>query len=84
MNIGKIFLQLLSKHFPEDHQMEKFFNKNIVKITYSCMSNISSILYTHNKNILNAKQTFFAYNCRNKDNSPLDDECLAPNIIYHA
>ena len=83
-NIGKTFLQLLSKHFPKDHEMHKIFNKNTVKISYSCMNNISSILSTHNKNILNLKQTSFGCNCRNKDNCPLDGECLTPNIIYRA
>ena len=83
-NIGKTFLQLLSKHFPKDHQMHKIFNKNTVKDSYSCMSNISSILSTHNKNILNPKQTSFGCNCRNKDNCPLHGECLTPTIIYHA
>ena len=60
-NIGKTFLQLLSKHFPKDHQMYKLFNRNTVKVSYSCMNNISSILSTHNKNILNPKQTSFIY-----------------------
>ena len=27
-NIGKMFLQLLLKHFPKHHQMHKIFNKN--------------------------------------------------------
>ena len=45
------------------------------------MNNISSILSTHNKNILKPKQTSFGCNCRNKDNFPLDGECLTPNII---
>ena len=83
-NIGKTFLQLLSKHFPKEHQMNKICNKNTVKISYSCMNNISSILSTHNKNILKPIQTSFGCNCRNKDNSPLDGECLTPNIIYRA
>ena len=39
------------------------------------MNNISSILSTH-------KQTSFGCKCRNKDNFPLDGECLTPNIIY--
>ena len=36
------------------------------------------------KNILNQKQISFGCNCRNKDNCPLDGECLIPNIIYYA
>ena len=83
-NIGKTFLQLLSKHFPKDHEMHKIFNKNTVKINYSYMNNISSLLSTHNKNILNPKQTSFGCNCINKDNCPLDGEWLTLNIIYLA
>ena len=64
--------------------MHKIFNKNTVKVSYSCMNNISSILSTHIKIILNPKQTSFGCNCRNIDNCPLDGECLTPNIIYHA
>ena len=64
--------------------MDKIFNKNNVKISCSCMNNISSILSTHNKNILNQKQTSFGCNGRNKDNCPPDGECLTPNIIYCA
>ena len=83
-NIGKTFLQLLSKRFPKDHQMRKIYNKSTLKICDSCMNNISSILCNHNKNILKPKQTSFGYNCRNKDNFPLDGECLTPNIINQA
>ena len=81
-NIGKTFLQLLSKHFPKDHHMHKIFNRNTVKISYSCMRNIGSILSSHNKNILKPVQTSFGCNCRN--NSPLDNKCLISNIIYRA
>ena len=61
--------------------MHKIFNKNTGTISYSCMNNISSILSSHNKNILNPKQISFGCNCRNKDNCPFDGECLTPNII---
>ena len=44
---------LKTKNFPKDYQIHKIFNKSNVKISYSCMNNISSILSTHNKNILN-------------------------------
>ena len=81
-NIGKTFLQLLSKHFPKGHQMHKIFNKYTVKISY--INNISSILSIHNKYILSPKQISFGCNCRNKGNCPLDGECLTPNIIYRA
>ena len=52
-NIGKIFLQLLSKHFPKNHKIHKIFNRNTFKMNYSCMKNIGSIISAHNQNILN-------------------------------
>ena len=48
-NIGKTFLQLLSKHFPKDHEMHNIFNKKTLEISYSCINNISSVLSTHSK-----------------------------------
>ena len=81
-NIWKTFLQPLSKHFAKDHQMHKIFIKDKVKISYSCMKNTISVLSIHNKNMLNPKQTTFGCNCRNKDNSPINGECLTPNTKY--
>ena len=36
-NVGKTFLNLLEKHFPKHHKFRKIFNRNNVKISYSCM-----------------------------------------------
>ena len=46
-NIGKIFFKLLHKHFPPSHSFHKIFNKKSVKISYSCMCNMSSIISGH-------------------------------------
>ena len=43
-NIGKFFLNLINKHFPKEHKFHKIFNKNNVKVSYSCMPNIKSII----------------------------------------
>ena len=39
-NVGKLFLTLLQKHFPGHHKYHKSFNKNNVKISYSCIPNM--------------------------------------------
>ena len=52
-NIGKIFMKLTSKHFPKQHKY-KIFNKNTVKLSYSCMPNMLSIITKH-KTFLNKK-----------------------------
>ena len=83
-NIGRIFLRLLSKHFPRNHTMHKIFNRNTVKISYSCLRNISSIISSHNRNILSPKQQSFGCNCRVKNECPLNGECQTPSVLYRA
>ena len=38
--ILRIFLHLLDKHFGRNHKYHKIFNRNNVKISYSCIDNI--------------------------------------------
>ena len=38
--VGQYFLNLTDKHFPRDNKFPKIFNRKIVKVSYSCMSNI--------------------------------------------
>ena len=46
--IGKIFLRLIDKHFSPHHKLHKLFNRNNLKISYSCMPNVKSIISKHN------------------------------------
>ena len=50
--VGHYFLKLLDKHFPRQHKLHKIFNKNTVKVSYSCTKNIKSIISSHNKRVL--------------------------------
>ena len=83
-NIGSIFLRLLLKHFPRNHTTHKIFNSNTVKISYSCLRNLSSIISSHNGNILSPKQKSFGCNHRLKNECPLNGECQTPSVIYRA
>ena len=56
-NIGRIFIKLISKHFPPNHKFVKIFNKNTIKFSYSCMPNIRSKINNHNKKIPQSKPT---------------------------
>ena len=72
--IGHKFLHLITKHFPKQHKFNKIFNRNTVKVSYSCTKNIKSIIQSHNKNILHkveedANQKMC--NCRVKELCPL-------------
>ena len=84
-NIGKYFLLLIQKHFPSNHKYHKIFNKNNVKISYSCMANIKSVINMHNKEVITGKKTqAVKCNCINKPDCPLSNQCQITNIIYKA
>ena len=85
INVRRIFLKLIKKHFPKGNSLNKIFNKNTEKVSYSCMGNISSIISSYNKNISNQVwNTKYGCNCRSKERYPLQNKCLNPKIVYRA
>ena len=83
--VGKSFLSLLDLHFPRNHIYSSIFNRNKIKVSYSCMQNIKSVINNHIMKVLsNTAEIDESCNCRNKNNCPLDGKGLTPNIIYEA
>ena len=83
--IGKTFLNLIKRYFPETNKLHKIFNKNTVKVSYSCVSNMSSILSSHNVNVINPyKKQTYGCNCTIMESCPLQNQCLTLKIIYRA
>ena len=83
-NIGRTFLKLLTQNFPKSNVLHNIFNNNKVKVSYSCMSNLSSIISSHNKILLRPRITEYGCNCRTTENFPLQNHCVTPNIICRA
>ena len=83
-SLGKCFL--IKKHFPKDYRYHKIFNKNTVKVSYSCMDNMERIIKQHNNKVLStpAARPKSGCNCRKKDQCPLSNNCLTPSLIYRA
>ena len=83
-NIAKQFLYFLDKHFGRNHKYHKIFNRNNVKISYSCMDNVKNIISSHNKRIINSGNEANGKTCnyRNKSICPLDNKCLINKIVY--
>ena len=81
-NVGKIFLRLVKRHFPKENPLHKIFNKNTLKVSYSCMGNVASVLSAHNRNILYPKKSEFGCNCRSKTDCTVNSKCLTPKIVY--
>eukprot|EP00794_Sanderia_malayensis_P007635 gene7635-biopygen6221 len=86
-NVGKIFLRLVRKHFPANHKLHKIVNKNTIKVSYSCMSNMKTLIKKHNNKILCnsiAIPKNDRCNCRNRNNCPLENRCQTQSVIYNA
>ena len=84
--IGKFFLQLIKKHFPKEHKFHKIFNRNTLKLSYSCMPNIKTKINAHNREILRntpSKNTKHC-NCQQKENCPMNGACLKESLVYYA
>ena len=82
-NIAKIFLRLINRHFPKSHRLHKIFNRNTVKVSYSCMQNISKIYKGHNSKITSAPCNQLAIcNCRKKGECPLDGKYRTMDAVY--
>ena len=84
--IAKHFLSLIDSHFPREHKFHKIFNRNNVKISYSCSPNLKQHINTHNTNITKNKipNNERTCNCINKDLCPLQQQCLTTCIVYQA
>ena len=84
-NIGKAFFRILSDCFPIEHPLYKIFNKNTIKLSYSCMPNIKNYIDGHNKLQLKEEKTNEnKCNCRKKEECPLDGKCLEKSLVYQA
>jgi hypothetical protein len=86
-NIGKEFLTIIDRVFHRQHPLHKIFNRNNIKISYSCMTNFGQTISMHNKSLLTKQPDQAeagACNCRNKANCPLPGKCTTEGVIYQA
>ena len=91
---GRKFFNLFDRHFPKTHKYHKVFNRNNVKLSYSCTENMGMLIKKINKKKLekvsenrpqlpNTPQLTNC-NCRNKQNCPLNGKCLESSLDYKA
>ena len=85
-SIGKVFLKPVPKHFRKRHHYRKTFNANTIKLSYSCTPNVKNLIEQHNNSVMASGTSTNKrdYNCRNKDNFPLDGMCLVECIFHEA
>ena len=49
--IGKSLLSLLDLHFPRKYIYSSIFNRNKIKVSYSCIQNIKSVINNYNMKV---------------------------------
>ena len=81
--ILQIFFWLIKRHFPKSHRLHKIFNRNTVKVSYSCMQNMSKIYKRHNSKIASILcNQLTLCNCWLKEECPMDGKCQTMDAIY--
>ena len=89
-NLGKKFLRIVCECFPKGHTLRPRFNRNTLKLSYSCMPNVKSTIDAHNKRLLRQANPSESIsdaslcNCRKKQDCPLGNQCLTRGIVYQA
>ena len=86
-NLGKIFLDMVSRHFPTTSKIGKIFNKNNLKLSYCTMPNMKDYIAKHNAKLgnqpeenTNAKKCI----CKKPADCPMDGNCAEQSVIYKA
>lgn len=89
--MGRTFLRLVHKRFSHILLLRNLFNKNDVKVTYSCTKNLDKYFALHNNLIYNTYLNYRnrspdnqACNCRNCDLCSMNGKCMCKGIIYKA
>ena len=75
-NVGEEFRKIVEKHFSRGDDLSKLFNRNKLKLSYSCLPNIQAKIASHNKKMLSkpppASIVSRHCNCQKNKICPLD------------
>ena len=82
-NLAKIFLNLIEKPFPRWRKLHKIFNKNTIKVSYSCSQNMLQIIKDHNKKIAQKEtQETLECSCKVKTDCTRNGDCWKESMVY--
>ena len=74
---------MINRHFPKSHRLHKIFNTNTVKVSYSCMQNMSKICKQHNGKVTSTScNQLTLSNCQVKIECPMDGKCQTMDAVY--
>ena len=85
-DLGRKFLNLIDRHFPKSNPLSKLLNRHTVKLSYSCMPNMRSIILKHNNKLLREVQppAPAGCNCQKSKSCPLQGNCREKCLVYEA
>ena len=82
-NVAKTFPQLVTKHFPRSHKLDKIFNRSTVKVSYSCMNNMSKIIKGRNKKVTSKpRDQKPKCNCRKQEECQWKGTVKLNDVVY--
>ena len=84
--ISRMFLRLIDKHFQRHQKYRKLFNRNNIKISNSCMPNMTNVIRNYNTSLLKVPTPtdIKECSCRQKTECPLDKKCLSGYLVHNA
>ena len=82
IKLGKEFLKLVKVYFLKNNTLNKIFNKNTIKLSYSCLPNMKSFINAQNKQILNESNNEPKLcNCKKNTIFPFNKKCLLKGVF---
>ena len=71
---------------PHGHPLRKICNRSTLKLSYSRIPNVATIISSHNKRLLAEPNTAIEdkCNCRKKETCPLLGKCQTKGVVYQA
>ena len=79
-------MRLIDKHSLCHHKFHKLFNRNNVKLSYSCMCSMKKVIQKHKSQTMEDTKPTNNQNCscRQKSDCPLNQNCLSECLVYNA
>ena len=84
-NVTKTFLMLIDKDFLIDKKLSKILNRNTIKVSNSCLTNVKQTISNNNNRLLQlhrmkeSTQGSKLCNCRQES---IDCKCLTKCVLY--
>ena len=82
--MGKEFIKILKECFPKGNSLHQIFNCNTVKLSYSCLPNISRIISKHNSRVLTERITDPPACLCDEGTCPVEGKCESAGVVYQA